>query len=513
MWFSVIYSLDSGELAVEGDCLIRENDAYKVVLMCNLPEDEIEHKCDALLRLGKDAADQLNGRYTVLLYNKKTRQVDCFQDFLCGLAPLYYTQKDGKIYLSTSLRTLLQKSDIPREFDKKAFRMFEIQNAVYGGSTLIKNVRKLPLQKALHITSQGIAVQEDKLRFQPCDHSGETTIEACEELWGACVKRSVLRSAASEKEVAMPLSSGYDSNCILWNLAQDDTRKIHCYSVGGAKGISEVSAAEEIAKQYASTCFSSAEVSPDTFQSLPDIVWRLEGSMYEQGAFLQYELAKAIHSDGGRTIICGEGSDEIFSDGFYHSLTHPEDKQPALFSRKRSMYVWLAQYISRKSTLIMNSFGIVPRYPFSDTAVVPLANYVKQISRTKGKAFHKAYCKKCFPEEVMQRIHSVGGKTDLTSLFVRDPYEELKALKKYAKIHFGFSLSVLNAYEDLRMRIVNLVKGPIYDVKKEKERRFANSVIVHLYLKVFGELYLSGKYDGCFHEGAFTMKLQDVLGN
>lgn len=512
MWISAKFSLEDGRFFAEGECIIRENENYQIVLMSNSPENEIDNLCTILFKDADKGVKYINGRYTLLMYNKKSHCLYCCQDFLCGLAPLYYTQKDGVIYLSTSLKKLLLSSEIKRKINSKAKRMFEIRNAVYNGNTLIKNVYKLQLQKALVISTQGIKLINNKFVLPPNILNTEGySLSECESLWGDCLKNSIKSCVSQNASIAMPLSSGYDSNYILWSLAQNNQKQIHCYCVGGAKGINEISSAKEISQQYPSTVFSSTEVTSATFQSLPDILWRLEGSVYEQGVFLQYELAKAVAKAGESSVLCGEGSDEIFSDSFYRDLVNFDDNSSVFHHRRGNMYVWLAHYISRKSTLIMNSFGVKPSYPYSDISVVAMAKYVKEVSRKRGKTFHKDFCKKVFSPEVMKKINSVGGKTELTSLFKDDPYQELKNLKKREKIHFGLFLMLIDMYEIVRMCLVNIIKGHRYDITKEINQRYMNNVIVELYIKTFSEIYLTGKYDKYFNDTSFNITLDEIF--
>ena len=507
LWFTAVYSTANGSFTVDGNCVVQENELYKIVLLSNALEDDIKKQCAEILLYGKDAIEKQNGRFTLLLYDKTTHELQCFQDFLCGLSPLYYVQVGEKIYLSTSLKKILTNSKMQRKIDKKAFKKFEIHNALQGNETLIKNLKKLPSQKLLYINKKGLKLCDNLIKVDSYDNFKN---DNCESLWKKSIYESVLSCVSDDNETAIPLSSGYDSNCILWNLAQDNTRKICCYCVGGSNGVNEVSFAEQIAKQYSSARFNSVLVSPNTLQSLPDIVWKLEGNVYEQGIFLQYELAKAISKDGWKSIICGEGSDEIFSDNFFNDLSNPDRVQNSFLKRK-NMYIWLAQHISRKSTIIMNCFDIIPRYPFSSTVILPLMKYIKETTNTKGKEFHKEFCKKVFPEGVVEQINSVGGKTDLSALFVDEPYKELKLIKKQAGIHFSLLNRMMTTCELLKMVIVNIVKGQTYDIKQERRKRFQNNVMVYLFLKIFLEIFISGKFDKNFENITLKTTLKEIL--
>ena len=54
----------------------------------------------------------------------------------------------------------------------------------------------------------------------------------------------------------------------------------------------------------------------DTLSTLPDLVWRLEGAVYEVGNFLQYELNRTLAENGVKRIFCGECADQVLHEDY-----------------------------------------------------------------------------------------------------------------------------------------------------------------------------------------------------
>jgi hypothetical protein len=61
------------------------------------------------------------------------------------------------------------------------------------------------------------------------------------------------------------------------------------------------------------------------------------------------------------------------------------------------------------------------------------------------------------------------------------------------------------------MVIDNIVKGQTYDIKKERRKIFQNNVMVYLFLKIFLEIFISGKFDKNFEDITLKTTLKEIL--
>ena len=103
----------------------------------------------------------------------------------------------------------------------------------------------------------------------------------------------------------MPLSNGYDSNLILHTIRSFINRRIHAFTIGGKKGRNEIPFVSNNLRSYNNIVHHTGIVDECIFEYFPDIVWRLDGTLYEGGVFLQYALSKLAREKGAYCMICG----------------------------------------------------------------------------------------------------------------------------------------------------------------------------------------------------------------
>ncbi len=505
------YNLKTGEYCVDGSCYMFDTQEYSVAIMSNLQQNELESIRQSFSQSFIEMFKHITGQFSAFVYDKKTSELTCFQDILGGLTPVYFTKNNDKLYLSTSLKKLLYVSQVPRELNKTAEKEFLIYATTFGSKTLIKNVFKLPLQKMLVVSAGNYQLLNNAYTVEEKMTSKEGQVR-----WENTMKNAIVRcvpESVKDKGIAMPLSAGFDSNFILYNLATYTDNKIDCFTVGGARGVSEISNVEKITKCYGqNVSCNTAVVSSQTFQSFPDIVWRLEGCMYETGVFLQYELSKKMNANSVIDIVCGEGSDEVFIGSFYDNITCPKETFSPTKERHGDKYTWLAQFVSKKSAIMMNSFGITPRYPYTDRNVLSIAEAVKDVNGAGDKAFHKDFCRKHIPAEVLENMKTMGGSTDVLSFFDGEPITEFKKMTN-GKINSNFypSVSMINFYISFRILISKILKRQKSGITAWKYNRFNDKYITRLYLELFKRLFISGKYDSEFNNNSFNISLNELL--
>lgn len=219
-----------------------------------------------------------------------------------------------------------------------------------------------------------------------------------------------------DDEIAMPLSGGYDSNYILYCLNKNTDKSVNLYSIGGQTGADETGYVREIAKHYNRHTLKIGFIAPNLTAKLQEIVERTEGQVFERGIFLQYMLASLVSKGGDKSLLCGEGADQIMDSKF------ADDVSRCLNGEYRGIsnaYEFCAYVILRKSALMLKSFGIEGKYPYLDKNVIANSMALKDFNKS-DKAFHKDNCRKLFDREVSKVIHKEGGATSFHSLFASE---------------------------------------------------------------------------------------------
>ncbi|MBQ4429001.1 MAG: hypothetical protein II871_04440 [Clostridia bacterium] len=256
-----------------------------------------------------------------------------------------------------------------------------------------------------------------------------------------------------EGPIAQALSSGYDSNCMLFMLDKLwPERRKETYSIGGVRGVDETKVAEEIAKTYPNTEFASAYVSQSTHDAFDEIVFRLEGSVAQIGIFLQYELARLLDSHSVKTVLVGECADQVFNIRTYK----PIKSEDMFLYIRRNPRECAAYFILKKNRLMLSSFGIEARYPFLSQSMLELGAKTCELNKHK-KRYHIEQCMRMLPSEISERIGKQGGATDPSTLFANDEriYDRIIKMKYYSPKHClasagGLEESLMQYYVSLK---------------------------------------------------------------
>lgn len=261
-------------------------------------------------------------------------------------------------------------------------------------------------------------------------------------------------------------------------------------------------------------------------ESYPDIVWRLEGSMFEKGIFLQYLLARTSAQNGYSVLICGEGANEVMMGNYYdEEFMYPFEDKRFSYHPDVNKYLFLSSVILKKNGIMANSFGYESRFPFLDSEFINLAASLTAVNRRK-KHFQKEFCKNVFHEAVYKNVLEQGGTTDGHALF--DNHRELKQfyrlvancdLVKNNLVHLRNIVG--KSYISEGKRYIKYAYGAFCGkdsaiLRKQywwSDEDKIRKCLAVLYLDVFDKLFVSGRFDEKMMEDGIDIKLSDILKN
>ena len=153
----------------------------------------------------------------------------------------------------------------------------------------------------------------------------------------------------------------------------------------------------------------------------------------------------------------------------------------------KSQYNVEFDYILKKNGIMLNSFGRQGLYVFINKETAALSKALGKLN--VGKGFYKEELKKIFPEAIRSGIAKgkIGGSTDILYLFHRGEKEIAEILRS------GF------------------VKGLFSQAKIRKMQNnpgdYCILVFRIVYLYLFRELFISGKYDPLFDQEGISFPL------
>lgn len=512
VWSS--YSNDVHTVMI-GDCICEWIGTPKTL------EDDTEEQVIAEI-YASDATptEKLKGVYLAIVYHKESKQLRIFQDRSTSPLALYYTSYNGIFYYSTNLKTLLRDSKIPRALDPEAVQNYLINGYIWGNTTLVENVKKLAPFEWITVSENGVECHKATYPFTDLSES-----EGVEQ-WRSVLDRAIVESVDGESRLCTALSSGYDSNYILHVLHRDTDKPIDCFSVGGKFGKNELPQVMENAKEYERVTLHTALTDRDTLSTLPDLVWRLEGAVYEVGTFLQYELNRALANANVHKIVCGECADQVMQEWYFTENRLFELPENTYFEFDTYPFVYAHSVILKKNGILGNSFNIESMYPFLDTDFVNVAQALGKINM-KDKRYHVRVCRDVLSDTILGNISKIGGATEVHSLFdTNEDAERLLQTVRNSKLfqtygatcaYGGYARSALekeaNAWK-------NKVRNGIFSIlhlntkEREQSRYFLKEMalreaLCYLSVILFEKLFLSGEYDEFFDDAGISVKLSE----
>ncbi len=486
-------------------------------------ENNIATLAEGYSKYHNQITEHLSGLYIVVIYDKSNCSLAIYHDRTTSPITLYYTVKDSILYYSTSLKWLLLKSKIKRTLNENVVEEFILNGFIYSEQTLLKNIFKIKSFHCLNVDESGAA--QSPVGYYYKNYNESEAHSSFKEV----LDQAILNQSKGMKEINAPLSSGYDSSYIVDILSKKTDLPINAFSIGGKFGKNELPIVEKNVKEFPRTTLFSKLTDSATLQNYPDIVWRLEGNVYENGLFLQYELNKLVHENGKKDLICGECADQVMNLYYFNDERNkvPTKGEPAKYYEfSEYPYVFGSYLILKKNGILANSFDITTKYPYLDDEFVALNKPLAE-RNGKKKVVHVENCNACLPKEIIDNISKIGGATECHSLFNGE--EEIKSFlqfvekSKFYKSHKD--LIKKHSYAEkikpgMYVRMKTKVRNFAYDVlgkNRDKSGDYFNEEIKlreylnYTYLILFDELFVSEKYDKDFSNTGINCVLRDLV--
>lgn len=486
-------------------------------------ETDMELVCQFYHLAGPGFIRSLDGVFTIFLYDLDRQIAFIFQDeYACNL-PVYFSNRASQFIFSTQIKQILKYIPVcERALDQSSVYNFLYHKKIIPtDATLVHNVFKLLPEKYLVINFAKKSIEVLQAR-RPVE---KLSVALAKQALLPAISRSVgtlLQPLAGENSLAMTLSAGFDTNLVLYLLRKKTNVRVKAVTIGGHKR-NEIDAARQIVANYEQVEHITRIINPHLIDAFPDIVWRTEGYVYNDGLFLQYMLAGILNSQHSRLAFLGECADQqldffrhsdfykvkvnfrrfckrtFLGHWYYTAIKHTLPTNPKIdaflyhfkkHARNEFPYRDLDyDFILKKSGLMLNSFGIQGIYPF-------LNRDIRKIARSLGwlnsqKRYYKSKVRKLIGTQVGQVIRKADGRTDIEYLLESRQALVLKIFKS------GLMRKLL-----LPSQILMLQTNPQY---------YPSLIMQLTQIFIFHELFLSGRYDQFFDSDSLKIPLPTLL--
>ena len=252
----------------------------------------------------------LNGAFSFCIYDIKKRRYFCVRDRY-GKKPFFYYQKDGKFIFSSLIKPILTLLETTSPLNKVALSQYLQYFVPLEPNTFYKDIFKLPKASYLLYENGKLTIKKYyKINTYKSIYDEKTALKKIEELLFDAVQKRI----ECDVNVGTLLSGGIDSSLISSIYSKISGKSIDTFSIGYSQyqKYSELEYANIVAKNIKSNHTQVQLNKKDFISSLYDVFDALEEPHADPAAIPLYHLTKKIKQNGIKTVLSGEGSDELF---------------------------------------------------------------------------------------------------------------------------------------------------------------------------------------------------------
>ena len=290
---------------------------YKELIHVEQLECKTKSDSEVLIRLYQkyefDFLNKLNGMFSFCIYDMKKQLYFCGRDRY-GKKPFFYYFKDNKFIFSSSIKSILNLLDSKPNLNKVALSKYIQYFVSFGEDTFYQDIFKLEASTYMIYESNKAPELQKKKYYKINTYKAikdeKQALNDIEEL----LIKSVEYRLNSDVEVASLLSGGIDSSFISALYTKISGKKINTFSVGydEHKNYCELNFAK-ITANHINSNHTAIEINHKEYiNHFEETLDMLEEPHGDSAAIPLNILSKHINKAGFKTVLSGEGSDEIF---------------------------------------------------------------------------------------------------------------------------------------------------------------------------------------------------------
>lgn len=311
----------------EGDIWITYNgEVYNYIELKNLLKKKHDFSSrtdtEVLVHLyeekGIEFVKDCNGMFSFGLYDAKKKKVFLVRDRI-GIKPLYYTiSEDKSLIFASEIKSILQHHSITPTLNQNALSTFLKHRANLSKETFFSNIFSLEpgtiLEYDLNSKTHKIYTYWDLPNFQ-----SKFSFSKAKSLLAKDLSNSVQLRLRSDVNVGLFLSGGIDSNTILSQMSEHQSKELHTFTLSFENYDSSDDNFSRANQLYSSINQHNIVFREKDFSILSDVMYHLDEPQADPTCLANYQLSH-FASKKVKVVLTGEGSDEIFGGYPYYKF-------------------------------------------------------------------------------------------------------------------------------------------------------------------------------------------------
>ncbi len=390
-------------------------------------------------KIGLRFLEELEGLFAFGLYDSEEQKIVLARDRF-GKKPLFFYHHDNEFIFASEMKSLLALLDFKPALNIQALQEYLAYLAPLVPNTFFEGIKKLESSHYMIYDLNSNLLKIDKYYDLIDSYSKIEKPKCIEELIFSSVQSRLL----SDVKIASLLSGGVDSTLISALYSKIANKKISTFSIGYEehKKYDELEFAK-IASKFIGSNSHEYRLKRDEFLESIDLVISIfDEPLGDSASIPLFFLSKAVHQEGFKVALSGEGSDEIFL-GYDRYLSIIENKRvgeyggfieafsPSELSRlmpnakdiRRFEQIheriggdskvlstidlshWIPEVLMSKVDRMSMASSVEVRSPFLDRNLVENVLSIKESEKLKGgtKALLKEIAIKFIPKEIVYR--------------------------------------------------------------------------------------------------------------
>ncbi len=264
---------------------------------------------------GLEMFEKARGQFAVSLWDRPNRTLVLGRDRV-GICPLYYTEADGWLLWGSEIKALLASGMVQAKADHKGIDHLFTFFCSGTTRTYFEGIHSLPPGHFLKVKDGRVAKHQYwDLDFP--DDGQERRLQdptpLVDEL-EALMRQSVERRLRGDVPVVSYISGGLDSTVVLGMSSKQRGHAVPSFTVGLTKaGPDERGPAAEAAAVLGSKLTVVDMDRSGIVNAFPELIVAAEGPVLDTSCATLMKLAGAVHEQGYKVALTGEGADEALA--------------------------------------------------------------------------------------------------------------------------------------------------------------------------------------------------------
>ncbi|MGO9462775.1 MAG: asparagine synthase (glutamine-hydrolyzing) [Isosphaeraceae bacterium] len=285
--------------------------------------------------LGEGMFARARGQFAVSLWDRNNRTLILGRDRV-GICPLYYTQVDGWLLWGSEIKALLASGMVAARPDARGIDHLFTFFCAGTTRTFFEGIFSLPPGHFLKI-KDGRLGKHMYWDLDFPDAGDERRLDdptpLVEEL-ESLLRQSVERRLRSDVPVVSYISGGLDSTVVLGFCSRHRGEPIPSFTIGLDKaGPDERAHAAEAARVLGSPLTTVTMDRSQIGASFPELIRAAEGPVLDTSCAALLRLAQAVHGQGYKVALTGEGADEALAGYVWYKAQAIRDAVTARIGR------------------------------------------------------------------------------------------------------------------------------------------------------------------------------------